>query len=67
MPPPRFGNKFGSPQLDEVGDTSVRIDVSALTDSYRERQKTMNTAIKTVENTAKSGYKKDGKLHLYFR
>merc|ERR1719351_563344 len=54
LPPPRFGNQFGSPQLDEVGDPSNRVDVSAISDMYREREETLNTAIKMVEKTAKA-------------
>ena len=64
LPPPRFGNEFGSPQLDEVRDTSVRFDMSAISDSYRERQKTMSIAIKEIEDTAKANNKRNGKILL---
>ena len=60
LPPPRFGNQFGSPQLDEVGDTSNRVNVSAISDMYREREENLNTAIKMVEKTAKATNKTKG-------
>ena len=53
-PPPRFGKEFGSPQLDEVGDASVQVNVSAMSKMYRKREEALNNAIKTAEDTAKA-------------
>ena len=66
FPPSRFGNQFGSPQLDEVGDTSNRVNVSAISDMYRERKENLNTAIKMVEKTANANNETKG-THYYIQ
>lgn len=60
LPPPRFGKEFGSPQLDEVGDASLQVDVSAISKMYRKREEALNTAIKTVKDIAKANNKNKG-------
>merc|ERR1712133_19857 len=61
LPPPRFGKEFGSPQLDEVGDASLQVDVSAISKMYRKREEALNTADKTVEDIAKANNKNKDK------
>ena len=60
LPPPRFGKEFGSPQLDEVGDASLQVDVSAISKMYRKKEEALNNAIKTVKDIAKANNEDKG-------
>ena len=48
--------------MDEVGDASLQVDVSAISKMYRKREEALNTAIKTVEDIAKANNENKGTL-----
>ena len=57
----KFGSKFGSSQLDEVSDASSKVDVSAVSQMYREREDSINAASKAMEEQARSFKKHRGR------
>ena len=50
---PQFGNRFGSSQMDEVSHTSINVNVSVVSEMYREREKSIKAAAKAMEEQLK--------------